>query len=120
LAKPDISTPDSFKRTLLNAKSVAYSNPTAGGASGVYFAKLLERIGVAEQVNRKAMHPPAGGNAANLVVSGEAEIAIEQEPELISVSGVELVGAFPAALNNELRSGHKPVEQQVCHVPSPS
>src|SRR5690349_695654 len=89
--KPDISTPDAFKQTLLKAKTIAYSNPAYGGASGVYFAKLLERIGIAEEMKAKTKHPPASGNAANLVVSGEAELAIQQEPEVISVSGVDLV-----------------------------
>ncbi|MGC1865218.1 MAG: substrate-binding domain-containing protein, partial [Pseudolabrys sp.] len=48
--KPDISTPDAFKQALINAKTIAYSDPAAGGASGVYFAKLLERMGIADQM----------------------------------------------------------------------
>ena len=51
--KPDISTPAALKQTLLKAKSIAYSEPSAGGASGVYFAKLLERLGVAGQMKPK-------------------------------------------------------------------
>ena len=102
-AKPDISTPEAFKMTLLNAKSIAYSNPAAGGASGVYIAKLLERMGIADQVKAKTKHPPAGGNSANLVENGEAELAIQQEPEVISVAGVDLVGPLPAPLNNITR-----------------
>jgi molybdate transport system substrate-binding protein len=98
--KPDISTAEAFKQTLLKAKAIAYSNPAAGGASGVYLAKLLERMGIAEQVKDKTRHPPAGGNAAKLVVSGEAELAVQQEPEVISVTGVDLVGPLPADLNN--------------------
>jgi len=98
--KPDISTADAFKQALLKAKSIAYSNPAAGGASGVYLAKLLERMGIADQVKAKTKHPPAGGNAANLVVSGEAELAVQQEPEVMSVSGVDMVGPLPADLNN--------------------
>jgi molybdate transport system substrate-binding protein len=98
--KPDISTAEAFKQTLLKAKSIAYSNPAAGGASGVYLAKLLERMGIADAVKDKTKHPPAGGNAANLVVSGEAELAVQQEPEVISVAGVDLVGPLPADLNN--------------------
>jgi molybdate transport system substrate-binding protein len=99
-AKPDISTPDAFKRALTDAKAIAYSDPAAGGASGVYFAKLLERMGIAEQMKAKTKHPPPSGNAANLVVNGEAELAIQQEPEVISVAGVELVGPLPKELNN--------------------
>jgi molybdate transport system substrate-binding protein len=98
--KPDISTPEAFKQALLNAKTIAYSDPAAGGTSGVYFAKLLERMGIAEQMKTKTRHPPPSGNAALLVVNGEAELAIQQEPELISVAGVDLVGPLPAELNN--------------------
>ena len=98
--KPDISTPDAFKRALVAAKAIAYSDPAAGGASGVYFAKLLERMGIADEMKAKTRHPPPSGNAANLVVSGEAELAIQQEPEVISVAGVDLVGPLPGDLNN--------------------
>jgi molybdate transport system substrate-binding protein len=99
-AKPDISTPDAFKKVLLAAKSIAYSNPAAGGASGVYFAKLLEQMGIADDIKPKTKYPPAGGNSANLVVSGEAEIAVQQEPEVMAVKGVEVVGPLPGDLNN--------------------
>src|SRR5581483_1392234 len=99
-AKPDISTPEAFKTALLNAKAIAYSNPAAGGASGVYLAKLIERMGIAEQMKSKTRHPPPSGNSALLVVSGEAELAIQQEPEVTSVAGVDLVGPLPAGLNN--------------------
>lgn len=98
--KPDIATPESFKRALLDAKTIAYSNPQFGGASGVYFAKLLERIGIGEDVKAKTRHPPAGGNAALLVANGEAELAIQQIPEVISVKGVDFVGPLPGDLNN--------------------
>jgi len=80
--KPDISTPDAFKQTLLNAKAIAYSDPAHGGASGVYFAKLLERMGIAEQMKAKTRHPPPSGNTAVLVVNDEAELAIQQEPDI--------------------------------------
>jgi molybdate transport system substrate-binding protein len=99
-AKPDISTAEAFKQALLAAPSIAYSNPEYGGASGVYLSKLLERIGIADQVKAKTRFPPPSGNAANLVVSGEAALAIQQEPEVISVQGVDLVGPLPGDLNN--------------------
>jgi molybdate transport system substrate-binding protein len=98
--KPDISTPEAYKQALLKAKSIAYSNPVSGGASGVFFAKSLERMGIADAVKDKTHFPPPSGNSANLVVSGEAELAIQQEPEVISVSGVEIVGPPPGDLNN--------------------
>jgi molybdate transport system substrate-binding protein len=99
-AKPDISTADAFKAAVLHAKSIAYSDPAAGGASGVYVAKLLERLGLTEAVKDKTKHPPAGGNAANLVVSGDAELAIQQTPEVMGVKGAEIVGTLPGDLNN--------------------
>jgi molybdate transport system substrate-binding protein len=97
--KPDISTPEALKRTLLAAKSVAYSEPSAGGASGVYFAKLLERMGIAEQMKPKTKYPPPGGFSANLLMTGEAELAVQQKPELLHVAGAEVIGLLPGDLN---------------------
>src|SRR5580692_9475430 len=97
--KPDISTPDALKRTLLNAKSIAYSEPSAGGASGVYFAKLLEQMGIAEQMKPKTKYPPPGGFSANLLMTGEAELAVQQKPELLHVAGAEVIGLLPGDLN---------------------
>ena len=97
--KPDISTAEALKRALLAAKSIAYSEPSAGGASGVYFAKLLERMGIAEQMKPKTKYPPAGGFSANLLMTGEAELAVQQKPELLHVAGVEIVGLLPGDLN---------------------
>ena len=97
--KPDISTPEALKRALLNAKSIAYSEPSAGGASGVYFAKLLERMGIAEQMKPKTKYPPAGGFSGELLLTGEAELAVQQKPELLHVAGTEIVGFLPGDLN---------------------
>jgi molybdate transport system substrate-binding protein len=97
--KPDISTPDALKQTLLKAKSIAYSEPSAGGASGVYFAELLERMGIAEQMKPKTKYPPAGGFSAELLLTGAAELAVQQKPELLHVSGVDIVGFLPGELN---------------------
>jgi molybdate transport system substrate-binding protein len=99
-AKPDISTPEAYKQAILKAKAIAYSNPASGGASGVFFAKSLDRMGIADQVKDKSHFPPPSGNAANLVVSGEAELAVQQEPEVMSVAGVDIVGPPPGDLNN--------------------
>ena len=97
--KPDISTPEALKKTLLAVKTVAYSDPAAGGASGVYFAKLLERMGIADEMKPKTRHPPPGGNSANLLLTGEAELAFQQKPEVMSVAGTEVVGLLPADLD---------------------
>ena len=97
--KPDISTPDAFRNALLGAKSVAYSDPAGGGASGAYFTKVLERLGIADQVNARAKRGRGIPNA-EFLIKGESDLAIQQIPELIGVHGVEIVGPFPGDLHN--------------------
>jgi molybdate transport system substrate-binding protein len=96
---PDISTDDAFKRALLAAKSVAYIDPKAGGSSGIYVAGLLQRLGIAEQVNAKAVLVH-GGAVADHVADGEAEIGVHQISEILPVAGVTLVGPLPADIQN--------------------
>jgi molybdate transport system substrate-binding protein len=96
---PDISTVEAFKRTLLAAKSVAYIDPAAGGSSGIYVGKLLERLGIAKEVNAKAVLVQ-GGEVATHVVDGEAEIGIHQISEILAVKGAVLVGPLPAEIQN--------------------
>ena len=92
--KPDIGTPDALKGTLLAARSIAYSR---FGASGLFFAGLIERLGIADAVNAKATIVPSGLTAA-LVARGEAEMAVQQLSELMQVPGVDVVGPLPASL----------------------
>jgi len=98
--KPDISTPDALKRTLLAARAISYSNPAYGGASGVHFAKVLERLGIADEMKPKTRFPPEGGFTARLLAAGEVDLAVQQTGELISVPGVELVGSLPGELQS--------------------
>lgn len=93
-AKPDIGSVEAFKHALLNASSIAY---TIDGASGMHFAGLIERLGIAETLKPNARRR-AGGLIGELVASGEAEIAIQQIPELMAVPGIELVGPIPQEL----------------------
>lgn len=97
--KPDVSTVEGFKRALLEAKSVAYIDPTSGGSSGIYVDKLLERLGVADQVRPKAKLKK-GGYVADLVVSGEAEIGVHQISEIVPVKGAALAGPLPKEIQN--------------------
>jgi molybdate transport system substrate-binding protein len=96
---PDIGCVDAFKRTLLAAKSVAYIDPAAGGSSGIYVGKLLERLGIAAAVNAKAklIH---GGAVADHIANGAAEIGIHQISEILPVKGAVLVGPLPADIQN--------------------
>ncbi|HKA77406.1 MAG TPA: substrate-binding domain-containing protein [Pseudolabrys sp.] len=93
--KPDISTPDALKQSLLAAKGISYSDPATGGASGVYIAKQIERMGISDQMKGKTKHPPSGGFSGTLLISGDADIAINSKPELLSVPGVDVVGPLP-------------------------
>lgn len=97
--KPDISTPEKFKQALLAAKAVAYTDPASGGASGAHMAKVLEKLGITKEVNAKAKLA-RGVPSASFVVKGEADLAIQQIPELLGVQGVELVGPLPGDLQN--------------------
>ena len=92
--KPDIGSVEAFKRALLNAKSVAH---TESGVSGMHFAGLIERLGIAEQMKARARMQP-GGLVGELVARGEAEIAVQQIPELMAVPGIEVVGPLPREL----------------------
>ena len=94
--KPDLSSVDSFKRALLNAKSVAY---TTEGASGIYFAGLIEKLGIGDAIKAKATTQP-GGLVAELVVKGSAEIAVQQIPEILAVPGVDYAGPLPAEIQS--------------------
>ena len=92
--RPNIGTVDDFKRTLLNARCVAY---TTEGASGIYFAGLIEKLGIANEIKAKMR---AGGLIAEFVVSGDADIAVQQIPEIMAVPGVDYVGPLPAEINS--------------------
>ena len=96
---PDISTVEAFTRTLLAAKSVAFIDPKAGGSSGIYVEGLLARLGIADQVNAKAVLVHGGG-VADHVADGEAELGIHQISEILPVQGTTLVGPLPAEIQN--------------------
>lgn len=93
---PGIATVDDFKRTLLNAKSVTFSE---SGASGLHCARLIAELGIEDAVRAKATIP-SGGLVAESVAAGKVEIAVQQISELLAVSGIELVGPLPTELQS--------------------
>jgi len=93
---PDISTVDAFKKTLLAAKSVVYIDPKVG-TSGKHVAQILQQLGIADEVNRKATFG-TGGYITEPVGRGEIELGIHQISEILPVKGVKLVGPLPAPL----------------------
>lgn len=92
--RPDISNVAAFKQALLDASSVAY---TGTGASGQYFAGLVDKMGIGAEVKQKAK-VPAGGLVAELVVKGDAALAIQMISELKAVPGADYVGPLPAPM----------------------
>jgi molybdate transport system substrate-binding protein len=97
--KPDISTVDAFKKAVLEAKSVSFIDPASGGSSGIYIEKLLERLGIADQVKPKEKLKQ-GGYVADYVESGQAELGIHQISEILPHAGVTLIGPLPKEIQN--------------------
>jgi len=89
--RPDIGSVEALTATLLAARAVAYSKI---GASGIFFAGLLDRLGIADAVNARAVIVPSGFTAERLV-SGQADLAVQQISELMVVPGIEVVGPLP-------------------------
>lgn len=99
-AKPDISSLQAFKRALLAATSISYPDPTRGGATGVFFTGILERLNLAAEVKPKTMFPPQGHFAVELVAKGDVEVAISQPMEALRQPGVKIVGLLPPELQD--------------------
>src|SRR5882724_3405912 len=92
--KPDISSAEALKRTLLAAKSVGYSE----GASGTYLVGMFQKLGIYDQVKAKASIAANNVPVGDKVVAGEAEIGFHQLSELIPVKGIDIIGPLPAEL----------------------
>src|SRR5260221_5793086 len=87
-AVPDVSTPDALKKALIEARSVAYTNPAEGGTSGIYFASVAERFGIGDEIKKKATLTRGGREAAIEVAEGRAELAIVFISEAMEVKDV--------------------------------
>ena len=100
--KPDISSVDAFKKAMLAAKSIAYTDPASGGTSGIHMAQVMRDLGIADQIQSKTLlvkgqggAPPAVGEA---IAHGEAEIGLQPISELANVPGIDIVGPIPEPL----------------------
>jgi len=96
MPKPDISSVEAFKRALLEAKSIAYLKE---GASGLYLAGLLERLGIADAIKSKVTRPDAD-IVSELVAKGEVEIGMVVITQILTTPGVDLVGPLPAEIQS--------------------
>jgi molybdate transport system substrate-binding protein len=99
-AKPDVGSVEAFRRSVLAAHSISYPDPARGGATGVLFTKILERLDLVAEVKPKTTFPSPGHFAVELVARGEVEVAIAQPMEALLQPGVEIVGLLPAELQN--------------------
>jgi len=94
--RPDISSADAVKRSVLAAKSVAYS----AGASGIYLVSMFQKLGVSDQIKSKTAAVKPGEPVGEVVARGDAEIGFHQVSELIPVKGIEILGSLPAEIQN--------------------
>lgn len=95
--RPDVSTTAALKETLLSVKSLAYMDPAKGATSGIHFARVLERLGIADAVRDKTVLWPSG-SSADAVVTGRAELCVQQMSEILPVAGVAVIGPLPKDL----------------------
>jgi molybdate transport system substrate-binding protein len=98
-AVPDIATPEAFKQALLNANTVAYTDPNAGGSGGIMFAAMLDKLGIADAVDKKAVLGKNGHSVAVSVAEGRAEIGTTFISEILPVKGAHVVGTLPGELH---------------------
>jgi len=90
--KPDISTVDALKKSLLAAKSIGYST----GPSGIYVVTMFQKMGIADEIKTKLKRTPTGVFVGSTIASGEAEIGFQQVSELSFFPGIDYVGPIPA------------------------
>jgi molybdate transport system substrate-binding protein len=94
-SKPDISTPDKLKAALLAAPHIAFSDPARGATVGTHFLKVIDALGIKEQVLSKATLAVDGVQTMHLVLEGKADLGVTQLSEIMQADPASLVGAFP-------------------------
>jgi molybdate transport system substrate-binding protein len=98
---PDISTEDLFRRALLAARAVAFSDPAVGGSAGMHLAALWDRMGLAEEMARKGLPQQSGGEVAARVAEGQADLGLTLIAEIVPVAGARVIGKLPHPLGND-------------------
>ena len=95
--RPDIATPETFKRTMEAARAVAMSDPAVGGSAAVYVPVVFERLGIAGLMASKSLLQQNGVEVARRVVEGKADLGLTLSGEVASVEGAEIAGPLPPA-----------------------
>jgi molybdate transport system substrate-binding protein len=98
---PDVSTPDAFRRALVNARGIAFSDAAVGGSAGVYLARLFNEMGLADIIKAKGLPQQSGGEVAESVAAGKAEIGMTLIAEIVPIDGARVLGPLPAPLGND-------------------
>jgi molybdate transport system substrate-binding protein len=93
--KPDISTPAKLKSALLAARGIAFSDPARGATVGTHFLKVIETLGIKDDVMRKATVAPDGVETMRLVLDKKVDLAVSQTSEIVQANPDALVGPFP-------------------------
>ena len=97
---PDLSSADAFKKALLSARSIAVVDPKAGGTSGNYLNGLFQRMGIADEIKKKAVYGMQGSQIATAVAEGRAELGMTFISEMLPNKGVRIAGPLPAAVQS--------------------
>jgi molybdate transport system substrate-binding protein len=99
--RPDVSTPEALKRTLLAAKVVLITDPATGGISGVHFMDVLGKLGITDEMKSRLVPQPGGGFHATRVVKGEADLAVQAEHEIRCIKGATFL-PYPAVFQQTI------------------
>lgn len=97
---PDVSTPESLRNLLLAASSLTYGDPAKGDSSGIHFASVVERLGIAKELSAKTQLAPMGLAVAERVANGEAQIGATQASVILGRKGIKLAGLLPPSLQH--------------------
>ena len=95
-ARPDISTPEKLKTALLSARRIAFSDPARGATVGTHFMKVIESLGIKDEVLKKATLAPDGVETMRLVLQDKVDLGVTQVSEVVQANPDALLGTFPA------------------------
>ena len=98
---PDIATPEAFKRTLVQARAIAFSDAAVGGSAGVYLVGMFERMRLTAMIREKGLPQQTGAEVARRVVEGKADIGLTLSGEVASVEGAVIAGPLPPPLGQD-------------------
>jgi len=99
-SKPDISSVEAFKRTMLAAKSIGWNDPAAGAPVSIYMLDALERLGIAAEMKGKTTAFTQRSERFEAVARGDVEIGFNQISEIVAATGVDLVGPLPEPIQH--------------------